>query len=144
MFRSLFFSTFLLTFSFQANAQTKYLDKVEDTKKFSEGIAASMATGNMPGATKELRQLMIASSADFDLFEAQLATQAGNFLAQIGSPKAYEFVRESKLGTFLIRHQLLVLHEKAPLRINLVFYKTDKGWVVTHFNFDTNALTFFQ
>jgi hypothetical protein len=143
MFRSILLSTLFLTFSLTINAQTKYLNKAEDTKKFAEGIAASIATGNMPGATKELRQVMISSPADFDLFEAQLATQAGTFLAQIGSPKSYEFISENRLGASLIRQQLLVLHEKAPLRINIVFYKSEKGWVVTHFYFDTNTLNFF-
>ena len=144
MFKSLFLGYILLAASIGANAQSKFLNSADDAKKFAEGIVASIASGNMPGATKELRQVITTPAAEFDLFEAQLATQAGSFLYQIGSPTGYEFLREHKLGSHLIRQQFLVLHEKAPMRVNLVFYKTSKGWVVTHFYFDTNALGFFQ
>lgn len=144
MFKSLIFSALVLILPMSTIAQSKFLDSVDETKKFSEGIVASIATGNMPGATKELRQVIIISNAEFDLFEAQLATQAGNFLNQIGLPIGYEFLQESRLGTNLVRQQFLVLHEKAAMRVNMVFYKTRKGWAVSHFFFDVNALTFFQ
>lgn len=144
MFRSLLLSSLLFSVLQTVNAQSKFLANEGETKKFAEGIVASISTGNMPGATKELRQIITIPAKEFDLFEAQLAAQAGSFLSQIGSPTSYEFIKESRLGKHLIRQQFLVLHEKAALRVNLVFYKTGKGWVVTHFNFDTHALTFFE
>ncbi len=144
MFKSLLITSLLFAVLQTANAQSKYLATAEDTKKFADSMVASIAAGNMPGATNELRKLITISSKEFDLFEAQLGAQAGNFLTQIGSPNGYEFIRETRLGTHLIRQQFLVFHEKASLRVNLVFYKTKKGWVVTHFNFDTLALNFFE
>jgi hypothetical protein len=144
MFKSLFFGYLLFTLSIFANAQTKFIDKPEETKKIAEEIAASIATGNIPRALKELNPFMPINAAEFTLLEAQLATQTGNFLRQIGSPFGYEYIRSSTFGINLIRHQLSVLHEKAPLRVNIVFYKGEKGWFITHFNFDVNAQTFFD
>ena len=144
MFRSLIFGSSIFTFMLLANAQTKFIENEAATKKFAEGIAASFSTGNVGGVLKELKPLMPISDAEFGLVEAQIATQAGNFLRQLGSPIEYEYIRRNAFGVNLIRHQLLVLHEKAPLRVNLVFYKGEKGWFVTHFFFDANALTFFD
>jgi hypothetical protein len=64
-------------------------------------------------------------------------------LRQYGSATGYEFIREDKLGTRLIRLQFLVFHEKAPLRWNFVLYKVEKGWVATDFKFDGLALSYF-
>lgn len=126
-----------------AAAQTRFLASTEDTRKVSEGIVASVASGNTSGAIKTMRPLAVVPSTDLDVFEAQFNSQQQGVLRQFGAPSGYEFVREEKLGTRLLRQSFLVFHEKAPLRWNFVFYKQDKGWVLSHFAFDGNALGFF-
>lgn len=92
---------------------------------------------------KELRSLSVIPAAEFDVFEAQVNSQVANLLRQFGTATGYEFLREEKLGTRLLRLQFLVFHQKAALRWNFVFYKAEKGWVLSHFHFDGNALSFF-
>jgi hypothetical protein len=124
-------------------AQSKFVASAEALRKTSDGFIASAAAGNFGGALKELRPYSVISSADFDLFEAQVNSQQANLLRQFGSPKGYEFLREDKLGSRMVRHQYLVFHEKSALRWTFVFFKAEKGWVVTHFFFDGNAMNFF-
>ena len=144
MFKSLSIAALLFTLSLFAHAQAKFLASPDESKKYAEGIVASMAAGNNSGATKELRLISASTSEEFDLYEAQLATQAGNFLRQIGSPYGYEYIGQKVYGNNLIQQEFIVLHEKAALRVKFVFYKGKKGWFVTHFFFDVNAISFFN
>jgi hypothetical protein len=42
-----------------------------------------------------------------------------------------------------LRENFIIRHEKSALRWSLVFYREEKGWVVTDFKFDGNlALVF--
>jgi hypothetical protein len=144
MLKSLVMIGVMAAAPFLASAQSQFLSSPEETRKVAEGIAASFASGNFSGAMKELRPLSVIPATEFDVFEAQFNSQAGNLFRQFGSATGYEFVREDRVGTRLIRQQFLVFHEKAPLRWNFVFYKTEKGWVLPHFNFDGNTPTFFS
>lgn len=126
-----------------ASAQTRFLSSPAEVRKVAEGIVASVAAGNLGGAVKELRPLSVIPLADFDVFEAQLNSQQANLLRQFGSPTGYEYVREDRVGTRMVRHQFMVFHEKSALRWNFVFYKAERGWVISHFIFDGNALAFF-
>ncbi|MES2632353.1 MAG: hypothetical protein V4669_05240 [Pseudomonadota bacterium] len=96
------------------------------------------------GTLKELRPLSVIPAADFDVFEAQVNSQQANLLRQFGSAHGYELVREDKLGSRLLRFQYVVFHEKAAMRWNFVAYKAEKGWVLSHFAFDANAVSFFS
>ena len=140
--RFLVFVTALL-FSMFANAQSTFLSSSSDAKKAAEGVVASIAAGNYPGAWKELKPLSVLPQAEIEAFEAQFNSQVENLLRRFGSSSGYELYREEALGSSLVRYQFLVRHEKAPLRWMFVFYRAEKGWVLTDFKFDGNATTFF-
>ena len=126
-----------------AHAQSRFLASPEEARKAADGMTASLAAGNYAGALKELRPLSVIPPTEFDLFEAQVNNQLTSMLRQMGAPNGYEFLREDRLGSKLIREQFFVFHEKAALRWTFVFYKAEKGWVVSHFVFEANALQFF-
>lgn len=132
-----------LAISFTASAQSKFLPNAADAKRAAEGIVASIAASNFPGAWKEMKPLSVVPATEIEVFEAQFNSQAENILRRFGSPIGYELIREESLGTALVRYQFLVRHEKAPLRWMFVFYRAEKGWVMTDFKFDGNASTFF-
>jgi len=134
----------LLLVSLAATAQTRYLGSVDEARKTSEGIVASVAAGNYGGAIKDLRPLSVIAATDFDVFEAQFNSQQANLLRQFGSATGHEFVREEKVGTRLVRYQYLVFHEKSAMRWVFIFYRMDKGWVISHFAFDGNAMNYFS
>lgn len=144
MFRALFVVLSLLASSALAHAQSRFFGSPEEAKKFAEGIVAYVAASNYSAAMKELRPVSVIPPADFDLFEAQFNSQLANMLRQFGSASGYEAVRTDKLGTRLLREQFFVFHEKSLLRWNFIFYKAEKGWVLSHFAFDGNAVTFFS
>ena len=139
----LIFLLYLGLLSLSAGAQSRFLASPDEARKAAEGIIASAASGNFAGAFKELRPLSVIPSADFDVFEAQFNSQAANLMRQFGPPSGYEFYREDKFGSRMLRYQFIVFHEKSALRWNLVLYKAEKGWVITHFLFDGNAMTYF-
>jgi hypothetical protein len=143
MIRFILLSLLLLVQAEVSLAQSRYLVNPEEVRKTVEGVVASLAAGNPAGALKELRPLSIIPPAEFDVFEAQFNSQQINLLRQLGSPIGYEFLREERTGTHFIRYQFIVLHEKSALRWSFVAYKTEKGWCLTHFIFDANAMAFF-
>jgi hypothetical protein len=141
--RATLLAALLLVQTSISQAQSRYLATPEDARKTIEGIVASLAAGNPTGAIKELRPLSVIPPSEFDVFEAQFNSQQANLLRQLGSPVGYEFLREEHSGTRLIRYQFVVFHEKSVLRWSFIAYKAEKGWCLTHFVFDANAMAFF-
>lgn len=121
-----------------AYSQSKYLQTPEEARKAAEGIVASIAAENYNGAWKELKPLSVVPATEIDLAMAQLNSQQTAIVQRFGSPIGYEFLREEKLGTSVVRYTFIVRHEKAPMRWLLTFYRAKKGWVSTDFKFDGN------
>ena len=143
MFNNRIVAVVLALLPILAGAQSRFLQSIDEGRTVTEGIIASVAAGNMSGALRELQPLSVIQSTDFDVFKAQVNSQQENMLRLFGAPNGYEFVRVDKLGTRLARFQYLVFHEKAAMRWNFVLYKAEKGWVISHFTFDANAVAFF-
>ena len=129
--------------SLTVSAQTRFLQSADEMRKVTEGIVASVASQNTSGAWAELRPLSIIEPTDFEVFQAQMNSQQANLLRQLGEPTGYEFVRADSYGTRLMRYQYVVFHKKAAMRWNFVLYKAEKGWVISHFAFDSNAYQYF-
>jgi hypothetical protein len=127
-----------------AIAQAKTLATPDEVRRAVEGVVASIAASNFPGALKELKPLSVLPPAEFDVFEAQVNSQAGPMLVRFGSPIGYELVREERAGQHLLRYTFVVLHEKAPVRWYFVAYRADKSWVITDFKFDGNSSAVFS
>ena len=123
--------------------QTQYLPDAVAARKAAEGIVASIAAGNPVGAWKQLRPLSVVPAGEFDVFEAQYGSQQAQLLQRFGPPVGYEFVKEENVGTTLLREQFIVRNEKVPTRWVFVFYRTEKGWVITDFKFDGNIQALF-
>lgn len=123
--------------------QSRFLEDPAEVREVSEGIVASVSAGNFAGAVKELRPIAVIPATDFDVFEAQFNSQQATLLRQFGEAEGYEFAREDKAGTRLVRLQYLVFHKNAPIRWLFVFYKSQKGWVLSHFSFEGNAIGYF-
>jgi hypothetical protein len=125
-------------------SQTQFLSNDQDLSRTAEAIVASVTAGNPAGAWKVLRPLSVVPSAEFDVFEATYASQQALVLQRFGEPLSYERVSVDKVGTSLQRIQLVVRHQKAPMRWLFVFYRTDKGWVITDFKFDGDVQALFS
>ena len=126
------------------SAQSRYFMTVEDTKKSTEGIVASMSAGNPADALKELRLISAISTQQFDLFEAQFNNQEVELIRRFGEPQSYEYLRSDELGTHLVRHQFLVDYSRAPVRWTFVFYRSPRGWTLNDFRFDAVSVDFFN
>jgi hypothetical protein len=134
----------LIFTSLTVSAQTRFLQSADEMRKVTEGVVANVASQNTSGAWAELRPLSVIEQTDFDVFQAQMNSQQANLLRQFGEPTGYEFVRADPYGTRLMRYQYVVFHKKAAMRWNFVLYKAEKGWVISHFAFDANAIQYFQ
>lgn len=143
MINRLLAAILLALVSSTALAQSKFLESSEKGRQAMDGIVRSVAAGKLVSALNELRPLSVIDPAEFDVFEAQVKSQQSTLLKQFGPASASEFIREEKLGSRLVRLQYLVFHQKAAMRWNFILYKTDKGWVLSHFAFDANAMDFF-
>jgi hypothetical protein len=138
-----FAALFALLLAASATAQSRFLPSDSEARKAADGIVALVAGGNPSGALRDLKPISVIPESDFAVFEAQFNSQQDNLLRQFGLATGYEFIRQDKGGTRLIRYTFLVFHEKAPLRWSFVFYRAEKGWVLSHFAFDGNAIQYF-
>ncbi len=102
-----------------------------------------MAASNINGALAEFKPLSVIQGPSFDVFRAQVAGAQEKLLREFGLPTGYEFVRQDTVGTRVLRQQFIIFHENAPMVWNLVFYKQEKGWVISHLHFDGNSLKLF-
>jgi hypothetical protein len=137
----------LLAFSLVAStgaAQTKFLPSQAEIQKASEGIVAAVAAGNFSGAMREIQPLSVVPPAELAAVEAQVNSQLDQILRRFGAATGYEQVSDAKLGSRTYRIQYLVFYEKAPMRWSFVYYKAEKGWVLTDFRFDASAQEFFR
>ena len=126
-----------------AQAQSKHLASVEETRRAAEAIVASMAASNTNGALAQFSPLSVIQGPELEVFRAQVAGAQEKLLREFGPPTGYEYIRQEPLGTRVVRHQLLVFHEKAPMLWNIIFFRQKGGWAITHLHFDGNALKFF-
>ena len=144
MFKRRLFAIVCTLLPVVAFAQTRFLQTPEEGRKVTEEVVASVAANNLGSALKVLRPLSVIQSTDFDVFEAQVNSQQANLMRQFGAAHGYEFVKSDKIGSHLVRYQYFVFHEKAAMRWNFVLYQAEKGWVLSHFAFDANAVNFFE
>ena len=105
---------------------------------------ASVAGANFAGAIGQVKPLLVVPASEVDLLEAQYNNQAGQLLQRFGAPSGYEFIKEEKAGSSLLRYTFIVRYEKAPLRWLFTFYRAEKGWVITDFKFDGNLGALFE
>ncbi len=143
MYKKLVLIVCALVLPHYAAAQTRFLSSEQEVRKTAEGIVANLVAGNPGGAIKEIRPLSVIASTELDVFEAQFNSRQAATLGQSGPATGYEFLREDWVGTRLLRQQFIVFYEKAPQRWSFVFYRTEKGWVLSQFAFGGNAMSFF-
>ena len=124
-------------------AQSKFVPNEAALRQTLEGVVASIATGNYSGAWKELKPVSVVPAAEFEVFEAQFASQVGTTLQRYGAPTGYEIVKDQKVGSSLVQMTFVVRYEKAPMRWLFIAYRAEKGWVVTDFKFDGNTSALF-
>ena len=139
-----FFATLLLaSITFTANAQTRFLTTPADLRKAADGMAASIGTGNYNAAWKQMKPYSVVPPVEFDAFVAQFQSQLPTLLPRYGKAIGSEFVREDKAGESLLKLTYLAKHEKSAMRWLLVFYRGEKGWVLSDFKFDGNLNALF-
>jgi hypothetical protein len=139
---SLFFAgTLLVALGVPAHSDT--LSSPAELRKFADGVMGSIGAGNFDGAVKQIRMYTGLPAAEFDVFTAQVANQLPALLQRYGPATGYDFVREDVAGQSLIRLVYLEKHEKSALRWAFIFYKGEKGWVLSDFKLDSNLLAVF-
>lgn len=136
------FACLALTVS-MAQAQTALLPREADTKALAEKVVKSVAEGQWKSGWDAMRAASVIPANELNVVEAQIVGEMEKISARLGKPTGHEFVVSEKVGDRLVRHQLLVHHEKALIRWMLVSYNTGGGWALTDFKFDANYTVLF-
>jgi hypothetical protein len=134
---------FFLICAAPAHAQTSPLPNEADTRTLAERVVKSVSEGQWKVGWDAIRAVTVIPANEMNVAEAQITGETEKISTRFGKPTGYEFIISEKVGERLIRHQLLVHHEKAPIRWMLVFYRTSAGWVLTDFKFDANYAPLF-
>ena len=128
--------------SFQANAQT--LTTPADARKVADGFMSRIGSGNFEEAFKQVKPHMALPAAEFDAKAAEATSQFAGVPERFGAYKGFELVRQETAGQSLMRFTYVAKYEKAPMRWRFIFYKSDKGWVITDFHVDANRNALFS
>ena len=144
MIKSISIASFLLVFSYFANAQTNFPQSKDEAKKYADGVLANLVDGNISRASSEIRKIMQLNSNDFDVFEAQIAKAMKAAPNALGASMSYEFVCERELGANLVQLQYFIHYEKMPINFSFVFFKAKNGWAMINFNFNDTVKTYFE
>lgn len=126
-----------------AHAQSQFLTGPAEVRKLADGVMGSVGAQNYDGAWAQMKPYAVVPPAEFDAFSAQFTSQIPNILQRYGSAAGSEFVREEKAGDSLLRLVYLARHQKSAMRWYFIFYRGEKGWILSDFKFDGNLIALF-
>jgi hypothetical protein len=124
-------------------AQTRTFGSPAEARKLADSIMSNVGRGKYDVAWKEMRPAAIVPPTEFDAFTAQFASQQSTLALRYGKPTGFEFIRDQQVGASLLKLQYIAKFERAAMRWIFLFYRTEKGWVLTDFKFDGNTLALF-
>ncbi len=134
---ALFFTSNL--FAFQA-FQSK-----EQMRELSNQFMAAIVALDVQGGFKLLQPYFRTSSPEeFAKLQIQTISQLDAYADKFGFPIGFEFIKEEKIGDFLIRYTYLEKYETSLLRWTFVFYKPKGEWLFNSLSWDENLQPVFD
>ena len=125
------------------HAQSRLKDPVA-ARKLSDDIMKRVAAGDVEGGLRLAKPFVIISDAELETMIGRAKLHAPAMAQRFGENVGYEFIREDRAGTTLLRIVQLSLHERHATRWHFYFYRTPTGWVLNTVHFDDNIRAIFQ
>ena len=136
-------SALALSFLMTSHAMGASLISADDVRNFADGVMGSIAADNLGGTFKQIREYALVSEAEISAMEAQINVQFPRFIGLYGKPSGFEFIDMKTAGSSLLEIVYIAKYEKHAMPWRFYFYKTNNGWMLNTFRFDSDILRLF-
>jgi hypothetical protein len=128
----------------QSFAESRELPSAELARHFADGVMGSVAADNNSGTLQQLQEALALPEARAKDFENQLSVNFTNTIVQLGYAQGYEFIRQARVGEFLMRLTYVARYERGAARWLFVFYKRGQTWKLLDVRTDSNLQALFD
>lgn len=117
-------------------AQQRSLSNVKDTRIHADRVVDLFSKGQYTTAFEELRMIWHFPMDEIDALESKTKESMASVVGRYGSPTGYEFLRETKAATSVVRYRYVVRCGFHPLHVRVTYYRGSKGWILNSFVWD--------
>jgi hypothetical protein len=142
MFRSKFFAAMISLVTTIAAAQP--IATPTDLRKVTDQIMELVGAGNVEAGLKLLKPRTVIPEAEFDAMMGQAKLQLPMMTQRFGEHLGYEFLREDRVGEYLIRYTYIQRFDIHAMRWIFYTYRGKGGWFINTFKFDDKLPAIFQ
>jgi hypothetical protein len=143
MLRTICLLSSLLVTALPANSQTQSLTNTAEIRKFTDSVMMNVGVGKYNSAWMQIQPYIVIPQSELNAFSANFTSQLPTINTRYGSAVGSDFIREDRAGGSLVRLTYISKHQRSAIRWYFVFYRSEKGWVMTDFKFDGNILDVF-
>lgn len=125
---------FLLSFLFLSIAygQDEVFENLDFTRKLSKETSQYIAAEDFATATEYIQPFWPIPKSEFERFKSQ-ATKSFKIISEgLGKPLSSVKIKEQNLGDLIFREIYFIQYPESPIRVEYIYYKTDKGWVINN------------
>lgn len=144
--KKVFFLSLIAVFLLDSNlfAFQSFQSK-EQTRELSNQFMAAIVALDVQGAFKLLQPYFrTTTQEEFAKLQIQTISQLDAYADKFGFPIGFEFIKEEKVGDFLIRYTYLEKYETSLLRWTFVFYKPKGEWLFNSLSWDESLQPVFD
>ncbi len=129
------FTTFIV-FAQPASKADKDKDRIV---KVCDSIMQAFTGNHIPEAMAMLKQNSVMEAASIDTLEAKVERQMQTIvLPRYGKVLSFEFVKEKKIKSIVVKRFYVMKLEKFFLKVDFVLYNNGSNWTITTFNLNGN------
>ena len=125
------------------SARADALESDAQLLKFTEGLMAKVAAGDLDGAFQAMKPHLVIPPAEYDALVMNTKAQRGLAGTRYGRVVGSECLSQKKLGESLLRVTCIEKTEKHALPWLFFFYKSPRGWVLNSFVWNDNLPSLF-
>ncbi len=126
---------FIANISFSQSSTLKDLDEVRQlSKKTSEFISQN----DLDDAASGIRNFWPMPAHEFEDFKLQAIKSFKSISKGLGEAYGYTKINEELLGEIVFKEVYFIEYPSSPLRLVYIYYKSQKGWIVSSIKWDVN------
>lgn len=130
----------MLLFPLLLQSQTKTYKNLNEVKANTKNIANEFINKNYAKLFNSLKPYWGIETSEIDSLIVKTQRFQNYFNERLGKAIDAVKIKEQNLENILFKESYVLRFEKSALRIVLVYYKNDAGWVINYFNWDDKFL----
>jgi hypothetical protein len=115
-----------------------------ELRKTTDQIMEQVGKGHIEEGFKIMKPRTVIPPAEFDAMVGQAKLQLPAMNQRFGGNLGHAFLREDKVGEFLVRYTYIHRLEKHAMRWLFFGYRGKSGWTINTFRFDDQIHLLFE